>query len=62
MTSWSEMKAVQFDASLTRGKARELVATAGETMFPDILPEPMRKTTPGPAQLPGQAALFEEDQ
>lgn len=62
MTSWQEMRPVQFDASLTKGKAREFVRTAGETMFPDILPEPERKTTATPAQLQGQAALFEEGQ
>ena len=61
MTMWSEMRPVQFDQSLTRGKARELVRTAGETMFPDLLPEPERRTAPAPAQLAGQADLFAEE-
>ena len=62
MTRWTEMRPVQFDQSLVKGKARELVATAGETMFPDLLPEPVRKTAPVPAQLAGQADLFGEDE
>ena len=58
MTQWTQMRPVQFDQSLAKGKARELVRTAGETMFPDLLPEVPRKQGPAPAQLPGQAELF----
>jgi len=60
MTMWTEMRPVQFDQSLVKGKAREVVATAGATMFPDLLPEPARKAVQAPAQLPGQADLFGE--
>lgn len=62
MTMWSEMRPVQFDQSLVKGKrAREFVATAGETMFPDVLPDPERKPVRPAEQLPGQAELFGED-
>ena len=42
------MQAVQFDASLVKDrKARQFVETAGETMFPDLLPEASRKASTG---------------
>lgn len=55
MTAWSDMSAVEFDPTLVRGKkARRVVETAPETLFPRLLPEP----DPVPArlaeQLPGQ--------
>jgi len=62
MTSWTDMRPVHFDKTLVKGKARDFVATAGSTMFPDLLPEPERKTAPAPAQLAGQADLFGEDE
>lgn len=63
MTTWTEMRPQHFDATLMRGKkARDFVASAGGTLFPDWLPPEVRKTTPVPAQLPGQAGLFEEDE
>lgn len=63
MTSWTEMRRQEFDASLMKGKkAREFVAAAGGTLFPDWLPPEVRKTTLVPAQLPGQADLFGEDE
>ena len=62
MTAWDEMKPVQFDYALMRGrKAREFVATSAATLFPDWLPPEARKTTPAAAQLPGQAAMFAEE-
>ena len=61
MTSWTEMSPVEFDQALVKGKARQFAQTAGETLFPRLLPEPERKTAAIP-QLPGQAALFEEDE
>lgn len=61
MTSWTEMRPVHFDKSLVKGKARAFVESAGASMFPDLLPEAERKTTPVPAQLPGQADLFGEE-
>ena len=62
MSDWTQMRPVQFDQTLVKGrKAREVVATAAETLFPDVLPEPQRKTSPPPAQLPGQADLFGQE-
>ena len=61
MTNWTKMSAMQFDATLapTR-KAREIVATAGETLFPDLLPEPKRpRRTTAPDPMPGEVPLFE---
>jgi len=55
------MQAMQFDATLAPGrKAREIVATAGETLFPDLLPEPKApKRTPAPGPMDGEVPLFE---
>ena len=58
MTSWTQMKPVEFDQALVSGKARKVAQTAAETLFPRLLPEPECKTaTPAP-QLPGQCELF----
>ena len=63
MTEWGQMRPQHFDAALMRGKkAREWVTTAADSMFPDWLPPEVRKTTPAPAQMPGQADLFAEDE
>lgn len=61
MTSWTEMTEIEFDASLApTSKARKVAETASETLFPRLLPEARRKTTPEPEQLPGQESLFGE--
>ena len=63
MTSWTEMSAMQFDQALApTSKAREVVRTAGETLFPDLLPEPKRKQArPAPEPMPGEVPLFDLD-
>lgn len=61
MTSWTEMSPVEFDQTLVRGKARQVAQTAGQTLFPRLLPEPGHKTITPPAQMPGQAELFGEE-
>lgn len=63
MTSWLKMTAIEFDATVAADrKARQVVATAGQTLFPRLLPEARRKTSTTAEQLPGQADLFGEDQ
>lgn len=59
MTNWTEMSEMLFDATLAKdAKARAFVATAGETLFPDLLPEPKRKSAPARELLPGEVPLF----
>ena len=60
--NWLQMAEIEFDvkAAPTRA-ARQLVATAGETLFPRLLPVPSRRATPAAVQLPGQDSLFGEE-
>jgi hypothetical protein len=59
MTTWTEMSAIEFDATLApTSKARKFTATAPDTLFPRLLPEAKRTTTELPDELPGQAPLF----
>ena len=63
MTTWTEMTAIEFDASrLPSRKARAFAASAPDTMFPRLMP-PVKaaSTTPAP-QLPGQDPLFSEEE
>ena len=61
MTSWTEMTPAEFDASLAKSKReRQFIATAGDTMFPRLMPEsaPKRSASqPGP--MPGEVPLFD---
>ena len=61
MTSWTEMTAAEFDATQAPDrKTRQFIATAGETMFPRLMPgTPKRKTTPAPDPMPGEVPLFD---
>jgi hypothetical protein len=55
------MSPIEFDATLApTSKARKFAATASETLFPRLMPEAERKSTPEPEQLPGQESLFGE--
>lgn len=59
MTSWTEMTAIEFDATLAPNRAaRKIAETASETLFPRLMPEPKHKTATEPEQLPGQESLF----
>ena len=59
MTNWTQMQAMQFDKTLAKdAKARAVVATAGETLFPDLLPEPKAKQGKPRELLPGEQPLF----
>lgn len=61
MTSWTEMHPAQFDKSQVKDrKAREFIETAGETMFPSLMPDvqPQHATRPDPKAMTGDVPLF----
>lgn len=60
MTSWAEMNPIEFDAARApTAKARKFAASAPETLFPRLMPEPKSKSAPTlPDELPGQEPLF----
>lgn len=69
MRNWTEMtNPVAFDMTLVRGKARRVAETAGETMFPDLLPSPTqcechpRQPAPDPCGTPDMFADLTEEE
>lgn len=60
MTSWTEMTEAEFDRTLVRDrKARQVIATAADTLFPRLMPETAPKRTPVPEPMPGEVPLFD---
>ena len=62
MTLWTEMSAAEFDAAIVRErKAREVIRTAADTLFPRLMPEPAprKPKTAVPEPMPGEVPLFD---
>ena len=59
--NWNEMIPAQFDKSQVKDrKTREFIETAGETMFPSLLPEVQPQPSRSSAEpLTGDVTLFD---
>jgi hypothetical protein len=62
MTAWSEMRTpAAFDSTLlarNRKRERAIIATASDTLFPDLLPETKRPAAQVASEFDGQDGLF----
>ncbi len=62
MTSWTEMTPAEFDKTLARDrKARAVIASAPQTLFPRLMPEPPRKLAQPQADPCGTPGMFSLD-
>lgn len=60
MTLWLDMQEQQFDRTLAKDKAaREFIATAGETLFPSLLPEAAPNRKAAQEATAGDLTLFD---
>lgn len=56
--SWLDMYPAEFDAAKATPAHRKIIREAQDTLFPRLLPEPVRKPARTEGQLPGQDDLF----
>lgn len=61
MTNWMDMRRPQFTADGLSKRERAVVETAGDSLFPDLMPEAKPGKPAAAADPPGTESLFGDD-